>query len=300
MRSRPARSRVRVISVVSVLCLLCAVAPWVGRGGNKDLSATPNAVAGGGERREGKSSPAVALQPIPSANAPPALLDRGLSATSGLDCLIEPHQTVELATTVSGIVKEIQVDRGQIVESGQILARLEAEVEKANVAYALARTEFSSKKYNRMLELFKEQMISAQQLEEAKAENDTTQAELQRATELLIQRTIVSTFSGVVVERYVSPGELVENKKIVKLAQIHPLNVEIIVPVSMLGGFTMGSKVLVFPEGPVSGPLEARVDLVDRVIDAASGTFRVRLDLPNPRYKIAAGVRCKARLAVAP
>ena len=236
------------------------------------------------------------LQPISPAHAVAAPSAGVPSVADGLECLIEPYMTVDVATSATGVVREVYVDRGNYVKEGQVLARLEAEVEKASVAQAQARVDFSSKKYERMQELYKERIISAQDLDESRSEDALARAELQKANELLKQRKIVSPLSGVVVERHVSPGEFVESKKIVKVAQIHPLSVEVIVPVSMLGEFKIGGKVTVFPEGPVSGPLEARVKLVDRVIDASSGTFRVRLDLPNPRYKISAGVRCKARL----
>lgn len=222
--------------------------------------------------------------------APPSL------AMSGLDCLIEPNRMVDLATSVSGIVQAVNVDRGDIIKAGQVLAQLESEVERANVAHSAARVEFSSKKYQRMQGLYKEQMVSAQQMEEAKTENDLAVAELRKATEMLHQRTVSSPFNGVVVERYASPGELVEGKKVIKVAQINPLRVEVIAPIAMLGEFKMGAKMQVVPEGPYAGPFEARVHLIDRVIDAQSGTFRVRLTLPNPKHQISAGVRCKARL----
>jgi len=235
---------------------------------------------------------------LPASFIPPSAGSGGSGgALAGLDCLIEPHLTVEVATSASGILKDIRVDRGYLVKKGEVLATLENEVEKANVAHARARVEFAKKKYKRMVELQKEQMVSMQQLDEAKAENDLAEAEYQKAAELLRQRTITSPLSGVVVEKFVSVGEMVENKKIVKVAQVDPLNVEIIAPVSMLGGFNVGANVLVFPEGPVPGPLNAAVKLVDRVIDAPSGTFRVRLEMPNAKSEISAGVRCRAKLA---
>lgn len=51
----------------------------------------------------------------------------------------------------------------------------------------------------------------------------------------------------------------------------------------------------IMPEAPVNGAYEARVTVVDRVVDAASGTFGVRLELPNPGYKLPAVLKCKAR-----
>jgi len=43
--------------------------------------------------------------------------------------------------------------------------------------------------------------------------------------------------------------------------------------------------------------LGARVTVVDRVIDAASGTFGVRLALPNPDLKLPAGLKCRVKFA---
>jgi len=45
----------------------------------------------------------------------------------------------------------------------------------------------------------------------------------------------------------------------------------------------------------VRGNFRAKVVLIDRLIDAASGTFRIRLELPNPGHKIPAGIRCRVR-----
>jgi hypothetical protein len=49
------------------------------------------------------------------------------------------------------------------------------------------------------------------------------------------------------------------------------------------------------PEAPVGGSYTARVAVVDQMFDAASGTFGVRLTLPNPNRLIPAGLKCKAR-----
>jgi multidrug efflux pump subunit AcrA (membrane-fusion protein) len=53
---------------------------------------------------------------------------------------------------------------------------------------------------------------------------------------------------------------------------------------------------VVTPEAPLNGTsYNARVSVVDRVVDAASGTLGVRLELPNPGYRLPAGLKCKVR-----
>jgi membrane fusion protein (multidrug efflux system) len=121
-------------------------------------------------------------------------------------------------------------------------------------------------------------------------------------------------------------GEYIEQEFILKLAQIDPLNVEVILPVtffpsnelprSKLRGISIGihrscrSKLrgiqpaeikvgmdaMVVPEAPLGGQYVAKIKIVDSVIDAASGTFGVRLELPNPGNRLPAGLKCKVIL----
>jgi multidrug efflux pump subunit AcrA (membrane-fusion protein) len=100
---------------------------------------------------------------------------------------------------------------------------------------------------------------------------------------------------GVVVERMMSPGESAENRPIVKIARIDPLNVEIIVPVDDFGAIRVGMQAEVTPRYPGATVQKATVTVVDRVVDAASDTFGVRLLLPNPDYESPGGVRCGIR-----
>jgi hypothetical protein len=56
----------------------------------------------------------------------------------------------------------------------------------------------------------------------------------------------------------------------------------VIVPSSRFGSIRVGEVASVKPDLPNAAPVDASVALVDRVMDAASNTFRVRLNLPNP------------------
>ena len=80
-----------------------------------------------------------------------------------------------------------------------------------------------------------------------------------------------------------------------KLAQVNPLKVEVIIPLNMFGTIKKGMTVQVFPEKPVGGSYKAKVVIVDPVVDSASGTFGVRLELPNKNQKIPAGLTCDAK-----
>ncbi|MBE0597923.1 MAG: hypothetical protein IH614_11695 [Desulfuromonadales bacterium] len=56
-----------------------------------------------------------------------------------------------------------------------------------------------------------------------------------------------------------------------------------------------GMRGEVIPEAPVGGKLQAEVIIVDRMVDAASGTFGVRLQLPNASLRVPPGIKCRVR-----
>jgi multidrug efflux pump subunit AcrA (membrane-fusion protein) len=82
-----------------------------------------------------------------------------------------------------------------------------------------------------------------------------------------------------------------------RIAKIDPLRVEIIVPAAAYGAVQKGVIAQILPELPNSPRLDAKVTLVDKLIDPASNTFRVRAELPNAKAAIPSGLRCKAEIA---
>jgi multidrug efflux pump subunit AcrA (membrane-fusion protein) len=123
---------------------------------------------------------------------------------------------------------------------------------------------------------------------------------LKRAQAILARRSIRSPIDGVVVERYVSPGEYVNTQPLLRVAQIDPLRIEVIVPSQIFGSISPGMRASIIPELAVYGEHEATVTIVDRVIDAASSTFGVRLELPNPEARIPSGLKCVVRFDLDP
>lgn len=214
-----------------------------------------------------------------------------------LDCLVEPFQVVNVGSPVDGVLQVVTVDRGDMVRKGQVVARLQSGVETAAVELARARVEFGRRKVERNEALFQKQLISAHEKDEMETEVRLHEQELKKDQENLKLRTIVSPLDGVVVERRLAPGDLIraDRSVVLKLAQIHPLLVEVIAPAALFGTVKPGLAGSVSLSPLLPGSFEARVTVVDKLIDAASGTFGIRLQLPNPGHRIPAGIRCSVR-----
>jgi RND family efflux transporter MFP subunit len=248
-----------------------------------------------------------------------AMADRAQSAT--FDCVIEPALTLKLGSPIASILDKVEVDRGDLVKQGQVIARLESTVDQAVVAVNRARAESTAeieakqavldqKKgvLNRKLGLQRSSYASAQDIETAQAEYNVAEQDLalaklnRRMAELdlrrteaaLEQRTIRSPIDGVVVKRSLGPGEYVHQEaNIVTLARIDPLNVETFLPIRYYGHIKVGDTAKIRPDDPVGGDRTGTVSIVDEVFDAASGTFGVRLELANPEHLVPAGLRCR-------
>ena len=217
-----------------------------------------------------------------------------------LECLITPRQVVAVGSPVAGVLEAVEVERGDRVRAGQVIARLRSGVERAAVDLARTRAEFEQRRVARNRDLDQDELISEHERDEMLTQSVVAGLELAEAIERLEMRTIKSPIDGVVVERSGAPGELVQESPVVTLAQIDPLNVEVVMPVALFGSVAIGDAAEVLPAEPVAGVYRAKVVIVDQVVDAASGTFGVRLELPNPGGRLPAGLQCRARLPLVP
>lgn len=235
-------------------------------------------------------------------------------------CLIEPDQVADVGSPVTGVIERLPVALGDTVQVGQPLVFLRTDVERANIEVAALRAQVESEikaaaanltlaqqKVTRTRQLLAQQFVSPQALDQAQAEADVASQKLalarsqqriyaqERAVSQaqLDMRTLRSPIKGVIVERYSQPGERVEDRPVIRVATIDPLRVSLLVPMAQYGQVGVGDVLTIRPELPGVAPLRATVHYVDKVVDAASNTFRVRLQLPNPDHKLPGGLRCK-------
>src|SRR5260221_6449983 len=263
-----------------------------------------------------------------------AIVPMVLSALAGsafaepsFDCVIDPSDVLKLGSPITGILDQVLVKRGEIVTRGQPVAVLESSVEAATVRLNRFRAESTARidaqgerltlakaRLDRNTQLFERKIVSQDKYEELRAEarvaeqdllrekqdRQLSQLELDRSQALLDQRTIRSTIDGIVSEKKLSAGEFVNQEGyIVMLARLDPLNVEVFLPVAYFDRVQVGMVATVTPAPPITNTYTATITVVDRVFDPASGTFGVRLALPNPGNRLPGGQRCKVRFPVA-
>ncbi len=249
------------------------------------------------------------------------------AASRPFDCVMEPSLVAKVGSPVANIVTDVDVDRGDIVRKGQVLAHIEASAEQAAVSYnqvkADSTAEIQAKQavldqkagvLRRKIGLQKDHVGAAQDVDNAQADYNVAKQEvelaklnhlmagfeLRRAQADLALRTIRSPIDGVVTQRSIGPGEFFhQDSVIVTIARVDPLNVETYLPVRYYKLIKVGDMASVYPSDPVGGERKAKVTVVDSVFDAASGTYGVRLELPNADHDLPGGLRCRVTFNVA-
>jgi RND family efflux transporter MFP subunit len=239
------------------------------------------------------------------------------------DCLIEPWQKVEISFAARGILDQIHVEESDTVNAGQVLAQLESGLESTTVKLRRAKADiedevksseaslaFSERNLKRIQDLYQKKAVPFHKLDEAQTEKylaernlllaksnqRMAQLELEMAQQSLARRTVTSPIDAIVVERYKSVGEYVEDEPVMTLVQLDPLRVEVLLPVSLFGRIEVGQNAKVIPEAPMDKQVHfARVVIVDRSVDVASGTFGVQLELKNADLELPSGLKCGVR-----
>jgi cobalt-zinc-cadmium efflux system membrane fusion protein len=241
------------------------------------------------------------------------------TAVPAIGCLISPNRSADIGSPVTGIIESIAVDVGDSVRHGQVLVTLRSEVESAGERAAQARwrvdaevraaeasLELARQRYARSSELLAQGFLSPlaveqsltelrvaeQKLAQGNSQRDVLATDLEVVRAQVSQRVVRAPFAGTIVERFRQPGERVEDRPLLRLVSLDPLRVDLLVPASRFGHYTAGDRLQLQPELAGVRPVAAEITHVDRVIDAASNTFRVRLSLPNPQQRLPAGARC--------
>jgi len=208
-------------------------------------------------------------------------------------CLLEPSEEIDIASQVTGVVRMVNGERGDYVKKGEVLISLEQSLEVAEVNLAREKVKFSGRKVDRNQELIDQGLLTASEADEIQTEYKLYQLELKRAEKSLQQKIIYSPVNGVIIDRFVSKGEYAGIEPLMKLAVLNPLHAEVVMKADEYGLIKKGMKATVIPEGHQDESYTGIVKIVDQIIDAASATFGVVIEIQNPGFKLPAGLRCR-------
>lgn len=232
---------------------------------------------------------------------PALLLLAAPASAAGVDasqvsCVLQPSQHLMLSSAVPGIVRSVRVERGDRVRKGQPLLELTSDVEDAQAQLARTKAELARRKLSRNQDAIRKHLLSDMESDQIESEARAGQQEYEVARRTADQKTTFSPINGIVVNRKAEPGQYVGTDPVFELVGLDPLHAELVFKVDAFGKLKPGMPVAITLGAPVSRDVRGEVAIVDRVIDARSGTFGVRVKIPNPDFAIPSGVSCRTNI----
>ncbi len=243
------------------------------------------------------------------------------SRTVQVEAFTTPFRDLQIAAEVGGVVTAVEAEEGERVDAEQVLVRLRADrlraelqVSKAQVEAARLEVEAATVNYKDLAREWEDvrklvaKGVEAQEAEDkAKLEMDLAELGIRRAEvrkkiadltvqhdEAALEETIIrAPCDGEVLRVMERPGEAVKPlSPVARLVTLDPLYVIAqAVPIETMGDIRVGMKGELVLENLPDRPLECTVAVVDRVADPASGTYRVKLTLPNPQKSLPSGAK---------
>lgn len=197
---------------------------------------------------------------------------------------IEPYRENDITPAASGVhIDRILVEVGDAVREGQLVVSLDP----TQYTQQLVQLQTIESDYNRLLPVYEAGGISAQQIEQARAQLD-----VQREVVANLKKNIEvrSPISGVVTARNYESGDLFAQQPILHIMQIDPLKVIVNISEQFFPQVKVGMPVSlyveIFPEESFTG----RVSLIYPALDAATRTFKVEVTVPNGAGRLRPGM----------
>lgn len=194
------------------------------------------------------------------------------------DSVLETESSVEIFAETSGLILEVNVEEGDQVVSGQILARMENEEERVDAEEAEARYEHQKANFKRTEDLYERKLINQQEYDNAKFDLDQMRLRFERA-KIQLENTIVrSTVSGVVTERVAQAGRRVAtNRVLFSIMNLDELFANVNIPGQHMLSIESGLPAIIDSDLIEGVRYDAFVKLVSPIVDPESGTFKAKV-----------------------
>ncbi len=226
-----------------------------------------------------------------------------------------PGQMTRVSFQVAGRLLDVAAAEGQSIQNGQLLAKIdpqpylkESQQAKARVAAVQANLDAARQNSERNRRLFERGIAAGREVEESEALAHSLQAELESAmaalanAELQVRRCqLFADLSGIVVQRFLNPGEQVSgtpSDPVLEIANLDQVEMVARLPVRYLSAVSRGDPIAVTSPTFPDKRFEGKVAAIGAQVEAETDTLQVRVSLPNPSRLLKIGLFVEAELII--
>jgi membrane fusion protein (multidrug efflux system) len=220
-----------------------------------------------------------------------------------------PYQQATLYAKVAGYVKTVNVDKGDAVQAGALLADIEVPELLADRAKYRAELEVADLDYKRTSDAQKKapDLVVPLTVDTARSKYDVAKANLERVETLLGFAKITAPFSGIVTRRFVDPGAFIpaatsgsaaQNAALFTVMDFTKVRVQAAVPETEVPFIKVGLPVKVMVEELPTARVEGTLTRFSHALDESTKTMLAEIELPNPDGTLRPGMYANARITV--
>ena len=193
---------------------------------------------------------------------------------------LEAENEVDIVARTTGPIVELNVEEGDFVRAGQVLARIDAAEIEAQLGIARVNLAEAELSWNRAQSSYREEVISQEAYDLARSTFESAAAQIV-GTEILLDYTVIrAPFDGLIIERVIKNAEHVAtNARLFRISDFDPLLCPIQLPEKDLPRLKLDQPAHLTVEAWPGTRFPARVLRISPVVDAATGTVKVTLEV---------------------
>lgn len=218
-----------------------------------------------------------------------------VSSYIGATANLVAEEDVTVVSETEGRVTVLNVEEGDRVRAGDILAVLDSEEEQIAVRTAESRRANASRKLERSADLFAKELVSRADHENLRVELEVAEQELEDARWRLERNTFRAPFTGVLTSRTIQVGQHVRpGDELFQVTNFDPLIARIHLPETDVLKLSVGRQVRLALNADATVGFSGRIRQISPVVDTATGTVKVTIEA----HGAPAGVRPGSFVAV--
>ena len=204
---------------------------------------------------------------------------------------IEAHEEAEVVAKVGGEVRQIFVEEGDAVQAGQVLARLDGDRLRLEVAQTEANLRKLERDYNRQLELSQKGLVAKGTAENAKFDLDALRAAYDSGRLELSYTDIRAPIDGVVSARYIKLGNTIaQNAPTFRVTDLDPLVAYVHIPEKEFRKLAPQQTAEIVVDALGGERFAGAISRISPTVDPKTGTFRARVEVPDPSRRLKPGM----------
>lgn len=210
---------------------------------------------------------------------------------------IEAFADAQVVAKVGGEVREIFVEEGDDVKSGQLLARLDGDRLRFEMQQAAANLSKLQRDYQRNIDLRDRSLISAGDFEKIQYEMEALQATHDLARLELSYTEIRAPIDGVVSQRFIKVGNTIDvNAPTFQITSLEPLVSYLHVPEREYRRIAPGQTATLRVDALRGNEFSGTVARISPIVDPATGTFKATIEVYDESRRLKPGMF--ARIAI--